>query len=40
MYKKAGVVEFHDTDEMVKAYIEGHTETEDQFRITDGFEPK
>ncbi len=23
------------TDEMVKAYIEGHTETEDQFRILD-----
>ena len=27
------------SDEMVKAYIEGHTETEDQFRVVDGFEP-
>jgi putative transposase len=28
------------SDEMVKAYIEGHTETEDQFRVVDGFEPR
>ena len=27
------------TDEMVKVYIEEHTETEDRFRVTDGFEP-
>ena len=28
------------SEEMVKAYIEGHTETEDSFRLADGFEPK
>jgi putative transposase len=28
------------TDEMVKAYIEGHTDTEDRFRVADGFEPQ
>jgi putative transposase len=27
------------SDDMVKAYIEGHTETDDQFRVVDGFEP-
>ena len=27
------------SDDMVKGYIEGHTETQDQFRIVDGFEP-
>jgi len=27
------------SDEMVKAYIESHTETEDRFRVSNGFEP-
>ena len=27
------------SDDMVKASIEGHTETEDPFRVVDGFEP-
>ena len=28
------------SDEMVKEYIEGHTETDDTFRVAHGFEPQ